>query len=186
MTSSIYFHGGIVDPELKLKHANLWLDGKVDVMCATNSFGMGIDKPDVRFVIHLSPPAIYEAYVQESGRAGRDGHDSHCIIFHRFEDKKFYLQNITKATSADASSKRLLSLNEFTSYVLDRVNCHQKTISLYFGSLVSEKCGKCDNCLSCLRTVVPLEIDFTLHVKQLVSCLQHIVSIKDKVLMIWH
>ena len=45
--SSIYFHGGIVDPEMKLKHANLWLDGKVDVICATNSFGMGIDKPDV-------------------------------------------------------------------------------------------------------------------------------------------
>ena len=65
---------------MKLKHANLWLEGKVDVMCATNLFGMGVDKQDVCFVIHLSTPPSCEAYVQESGR---DGDDAHCIILHR-------------------------------------------------------------------------------------------------------
>ena len=94
---AIYFHGSIADPQMKLKHGNLWLEGNVDVMCATNSFGMGIDKQDVRFVIHLTFPSTYEAYFQESGRAGRDGLDAHCIILHRFEDRKFHLHNIVSA-----------------------------------------------------------------------------------------
>ena len=111
---------------MKLKHANLWPDGKVDVMCTTNSFGMGNDMTNVRFVIHLSSPASYEAYVQESGRAGRDGYDSHCVILHRFQDRKLHLQNINKLTSADPRSKWLSSLNKFTSYVMDQVSCHQK------------------------------------------------------------
>lgn len=176
--SSIYYHGGIVDPEMKIKHAKLWLDDKVNVMCATNSFGMGIDKQNVRFVIHLSSPSSYEAYVQESGRAGRDGQDSHCIILHRFEDRKFHLNNISKATSTDTRSKRLLSLNEFFNYLMDRVNCQQKTIADYFGNLLNEKCGKCGNCLD---PVIPETKDYTLPAKQLVSCLQHMLSIKDKV-----
>ncbi|CAB4011822.1 DNA helicase, partial [Paramuricea clavata] len=141
--SSIYFHGGIVDPKTKLKHANLWLDGNVNVMCATNSFGMGIDKPDVRFVIHLTFPPSYEAYVQESGRAGRDGIDAHCIVLYRFEDRKFHLHNITNATLPDARSKRLKSLNEFSHYLMDNVHCQQKIIAEYFGSTLEGKCGKC-------------------------------------------
>ena len=132
--SSIYFHGGIVDPEIKSKHANLWLDGNVNVMCATNSFGMRIDKQDVRFVIHLTFPPSYEAYVQESGRAGRDGIDAHCIVLYRFEDRKFHLHNITNATLPDTRSKRLKSLNEFSHYLMDNVHCQQKIIAEYFGS----------------------------------------------------
>lgn len=176
--SSIYFHGGIVDTDMKLKHANLWLHGEVDVMCATNSFGMGIDKQDVRFVIHLSFPASYEAYVQESGRAGRDGCDAHCIILHRFEDRKFHLNNLTKTVSTDARSRRLSSLNDFTSYLMSRVSCQQKMIAEYFGSAMEGRCGKCGNCLN---PVTPATMDNTLHAKQLVTCLQHMLSIKDKV-----
>ena len=99
--TAIFFHGGIIDPELKVKYTNSWLDGKVNVMCATNAFGMGIDKPDVRFVIHLSMPSSYEAYIQQSGRAGRDGSEASCILLYRFTDRNFHLRNISNLTCAD-------------------------------------------------------------------------------------
>ncbi|CAB4036497.1 DNA helicase [Paramuricea clavata] len=176
--STIYFHGGIMDPEVNLRHASLWLDGKVDVICANNSFGMGIDKQDVRFVIHLSHPSSYEAYVQESGRAGRDGSDARCIVLHRFEDRKFHLSNISKTVSAEARAKRLSSLNDFSSYLLERHHCYQKLIADYFDSTLEEPCGKCGNCQN---PAVPITRDNTVHGKQLVACLQHMQIINDKV-----
>ena len=167
-----------MDPEIKLKHANLWLDGNVNVMCATNSFGMGIDKQDVRFVIHLTFPPSYEAYVQESGRAGRDGIDAHCIVLYRFEDRKFHLHNITQATLADARSKRLQSLNEFSLYLTDSIQCQQVIIAEYFRSTLERKCGKCSNCTN---PVIPVRKDYSLHAKQLVTCLRHMQSVKEKI-----
>ena len=120
----MYFHGGIVDREMKLKHTNLWLDSDVDVMCATNAFGMGIDKADVRFVIHLSFPPSYEAYIQESGRAGRDGADAYCILLYRLEDMNLHLQQISNVNMPDVRAKRLESLNSFTKFLLDKSSCH--------------------------------------------------------------
>ena len=147
----------------------------MDVMCATNAFGMGIDKHDVRFVIHLTFPSSYEAYFQESGRAGRDGLEAHCIILHSFEDRRFHLYNITSATSPDAKSKRLTSLNNFSKYLLEKIQCHQQMVAEYFGSTMEEKCGRCGNCGN---SVVQ---NRTLHAKQLVTCLQHMQVLKDKV-----
>lgn len=148
----------------------------MNVMCATNSFGMGIDKQDVRFVIHLTFPPSYEAYVQESGRAGRDGCDAHCIILYRFEDRQFHLHNIANATSPDARSKRLKSLNDFSRYLMDKQQCQQKIIAEHFESFFDKKCGKCSNCLN---LVIPTVKDHTSHVKQLISCFQHMQVIKD-------
>ena len=162
----------------QVKTHNLWLDGKVNVMCATNSFGMGIDKQDVGFVIHFTFPPSYEPYVQESGRVGRDGCHAHCIILYRFEDRKFHLHNIANATSPDARSKCLKSLNDFSRYLMDKQQCQQKIIAEHFESFFDEKCGNCSNCVN---PVIPTVKDHTSHVKQLISCFQHMQVIKDKV-----
>ena len=177
-TPSMYFHGGIVDREMKLKHTNLWLDSDVDVMCATNAFGMRIDKADVRFVIHLSFPPSYEAKIQEFGRAGRDGADAYCILLYRFEDKNLHLQHISNVNMPDVRAKRLQSLNSFTKFLLDKSSCRQQLIVSHFGDSLEESCDKCDNCL---RAVVHCSRDNTLDAKELVNCLQYVKAFKEKV-----
>ena len=79
----VYYHGQL-DFFEKRENAKAWLKGKALIMCATSAFGMGIDKPDVRFVIHLTLPRSIEDYFQEAGRPGRDGNPSVCIIWFRF------------------------------------------------------------------------------------------------------
>ena len=114
------------------------LDSDVDVMCATNAFGMGIDEADVRFVIHLSFPPSYEAYIQESGRAVRDGADACCILLYRFEDRNLHLQHISNASMPDVRAKRLQSLNSFTKFLLDKSSCRQQLIASHFGDSLEE------------------------------------------------
>ena len=82
---AVYYHGQL-DLYEQERNAPAWHDGRADAMCATNAFGMGIDKNNVRFVIHHSIPKSMEDYFQEAGRAGRDGNRAHCILFFRFGD----------------------------------------------------------------------------------------------------
>ena len=97
-----------MDVKSKQETVESWKLGAAHVICATVAFGMGINKPDVRFVIHHSMPKDLESYVQESGRAARDGNDAHCYIFFRFEDRTKHLRNISSLPDGD---RKLVSLN---------------------------------------------------------------------------
>ena len=176
--SSIYYHGGIIDPEIKVEHARVWLEDEVQVMCCTNAFGMGIDKPDVRFVIHYSMPNSLENLVQEAGRAGRDGDIAQCILMCRFGDRSFHLRNISESNSENIKIKRIASLNTISEYAAQKGCCRQKFIASYFGDQSEEACEICDVCQS---TTVPDSVDVGGDVKGLLKCLRSMLLLKDKV-----
>lgn len=164
------YHAGM-DSAQRNANQDAFLWEKVDVIVATIAFGMGIDKPDVRYVIHYDIPKSLEGYYQETGRAGRDGGEGQCIAFYTSKDLQKLEKFMQGKPIAEQEIGRQLLLE--TAAYCESSMCRRKTLLYYFGEDYKEdNCGNCDNCLNPKKKVEAKD--------ELCAVIETVIALKEK------
>jgi len=148
---AVAYHAGL-DKRLRETRLEEFLEADAAVMVATIAFGMGVDKPDVRFVIHADPPGSIEAYWQEIGRAGRDGEPAEGITLYGAADMAWALKRIAEREMDDGVKQVQVRKVRQLYTLLDGAGCRAATVRRYFGEEGVEACGQCDLCLGTVET----------------------------------
>ena len=160
------YHAGLEDDDRR-RNQEAFIRDDAQIIVATIAFGMGINKPNVRFILHYDLPKSIEGYYQEIGRAGRDSLPAHCLLLYSYSDVA-KLRYFVEQKEGVERQVAMQHLDAIVRYADDRVNCRRKLLLNYFGeSYTTQNCGNCDNCTSEI-----LLTDITIPAQKLLSCVK--------------